>query len=207
MFRAATLEPAKSPSPRGLVFGFTGRRWIVLALCTLWNCGSVSFGATTSLTLTAQQAVVNKGDSTVLNWSSTGMKRCEASGAWSGSKPVSGSANTGPLSQLTTFVLTCTSRSGSTAAMLGIPVRDTVQLAWISPTTRTDGTVFDRRAGFRVYYGSNSRTYTSQERITNPDVTAWSIALPSGTYYFAVTALDLKGLESSQSNEVVRVIK
>jgi hypothetical protein len=60
-------------------------------------------------------------------------------------------------------------------------------------------------AGYKVYYGTSSRTYTT---ITNVGkVTTYTVlGLVPGTYYFAVTAYNTSGYESSFSNEVIKTI-
>jgi hypothetical protein len=61
-------------------------------------------------------------------------------------------------------------------------------------------------AGYRVYYGTESRIYGPPLNVST--VTDYSINdLPEGmTYYFAVTALDTSGNESGYSNEVQKAI-
>jgi len=73
-----------------------------------------------------------------------------------------------------------------------------VVLLW-DPNTETD------LAGYKVYYGSASRSYGAPIAIgrqTSHTLTQ----LPAGTYYFAVTAYNTSGLESGFSNEVVAVV-
>lgn len=56
-------------------------------------------------------------------------------------------------------------------------------------------------AGYRVYYGTLSRTYVEMRdvgRVTSADVEGLS---QGRTYYFAVTAYDASGNESAFSNE------
>jgi hypothetical protein len=74
-------------------------------------------------------------------------------------------------------------------------------LAWTAPA----GPV----AGYRVYYGTASGTYNqalgSGTYVTAPTVTL--SGLPSRrSYYFAVTAIDLTGAESTYSNEATKLI-
>ncbi|NWG13123.1 MAG: fibronectin type III domain-containing protein [Acidobacteria bacterium] len=71
---------------------------------------------------------------------------------------------------------------------------DDVGLAW-DPNTETD------LAGYKVYYGTASRTYGPP--VTIGLQTTYTVTnLPPGTYYFAVTAYNTAGLESGFSNEV-----
>src|SRR5438093_7349036 len=57
-------------------------------------------------------------------------------------------------------------------------------------------------AGYKLYYGTVSRSY-----LTNIDVgnkTSYAVTgLAAGTYYFSVTAYDIRGNESGFSNEVI----
>ena len=61
-------------------------------------------------------------------------------------------------------------------------------------------------AGYRLYWGKSSRTYdgmitvplTDLEDPANPE---YGVRLVNGTWYFAVTAYNLAGLESDYSNE------
>jgi hypothetical protein len=70
-----------------------------------------------------------------------------------------------------------------------------VVLAW-DPSTATDVT------GYNVYYGGVSHTYTNSVSVGNVTNTTLSRLVVGATYYFAVSALDSQGLESSLSNEI-----
>lgn len=72
-------------------------------------------------------------------------------------------------------------------------------LAWDAPTQYTDGSPLSV-AGYKLYYGTASRSYSKSLDVGN--VTSYSISLPSGSYYAAVTAYDSNGFESDYSNEV-----
>ncbi len=56
---------------------------------------------------------IDYGGSVLLTWSVTGADSCVASGDWSGSKPTSGSQDTGELTSSKTYTLTCTGAGGS----------------------------------------------------------------------------------------------
>lgn len=73
-------------------------------------------------------------------------------------------------------------------------------LKWGAPTTNSDGSALSDLAGYKVYYGTASGSYSSSVNVGN--VTSYSLSLPDGlTYYFAVTAYNSSGAESGYSNE------
>jgi hypothetical protein len=57
-------------------------------------------------------------------------------------------------------------------------------------------------AGYRVYYGTTSRHYTTMRSVGNSTTATISNLEPGTTYYFAVTAYDTSGNESSYSQEI-----
>ena len=73
-----------------------------------------------------------------------------------------------------------------------------VTLAW-DPKMDSDVT------GYKVYYGTSSRNYSSSISVGR-STTCTLAGLGSGTYYFAVTAQYVSGAETSPSNEVARTI-
>ncbi|TFG38142.1 MAG: hypothetical protein E4H46_00355, partial [Desulfobacterales bacterium] len=64
-------------------------------------------------------------------------------------------------------------------------------------------------AGYKIYYGTASRNYSTSEDVGNPapvdgKITATLTGFNAGgTYYFAATAYDTDGFESDYSTEVV----
>jgi len=117
-----------------------------------------------------------------------------------------GSATVGPISQQTTYTLTCKNSSYSTVAMVGVSVYDSVTLNWKPPTTRIDGTLLTNPTGYRIHIGTDSREYTRRIRVWDPAVSTRSIQLPPGSYFIAMTTLDQDGVESRYSNEVIRKV-
>lgn len=94
---------------------------------------------------------------------------------------------------------------GNTGGGSGGGATAIVTLAWNAPTTNADGTPLTNLAGYKVYYGTASGSYTSTINVGK--VTSYTINnLASGTYYFAVTAYDTVGLESGYSNEAAKTI-
>jgi hypothetical protein len=84
-------------------------------------------------------------------------------------------------------------------------------LSWNPPTTNVDGTPATDLAGYKVYYGTASGTYTQAVdaglTITPVTPTYTVTNLVTGnTYYFAVTAYDTSGIESGFSDEVSKFI-
>jgi len=79
-------------------------------------------------------------------------------------------------------------------------------LFWDPPTTNADGTPLTDLAGYKLYYGTTSGNYSNSIDVGN--VTTFQINnLTDGlTYYFAATAYDTSGNESSFSNEVSKTI-
>lgn len=76
-------------------------------------------------------------------------------------------------------------------------------LSWQPPTENTDGTALTNLAGYEIYYGTQSQSYTSDVKVTNPGLTTYVVDnLPAGTYYFAIAAYDSTGVVSSLSAEV-----
>jgi hypothetical protein len=63
-------------------------------------------------------------------------------------------------------------------------------------------------AGYKVYYGTTSRSYTNSVSAgTQTTYTIPSSGMNAGkTYYFAVTALNTSGIESAYSNEASKTI-
>ena len=79
-------------------------------------------------------------------------------------------------------------------------------LTWDPPTTNADGTPLTDLSGYKLYYGTASRSYAQNVSVGN--VTSYTLNnLTDGvTYYFAVTAYDTANNESSYSNEVSKAM-
>jgi hypothetical protein len=83
----------------------------------------------------------------------------------------------------------------------------TALLAWMPPTHREDGSPLSNLAGFRVYYGDAPNNFTQMVSLTNAGLTSYLVEnLASGTWYFAVTAVDAAGVESPLSNSATKTI-
>jgi hypothetical protein len=76
----------------------------------------------------------------------------------------------------------------------------TATVAWIAPTQNTDGSALTDLAGYRIYYGTSASALNQTITINNAGITTYVIDnLGSGTWYFAVKAVDTTGLESDLS--------
>lgn len=93
-------------------------------------------------------------------------------------------------------------------SFIWVPVKSfgaQVNLAWQAPTTNEDGSPLSDLAGYQIFYGTQSGTYSSTIDVGNKTSHTLSISDQEAlgrTWYFAVTALDTSGNESSFSNEV-----
>jgi trimeric autotransporter adhesin len=91
--------------------------------------GSAVQSATVSVTqsaptvsFTASPSTVKSGAGSTLTWSAANATACTASGAWSGSKAVSGSQPTGALTSDETYILTCSGAGGSAVQQATVSV-------------------------------------------------------------------------------------
>lgn len=80
------------------------------------------------------------------------------------------------------------------------------RLTWDAPTSNTDGSPATDVAGYKIYYGTVSGTYTASIDVGNStsiQMATLSASVPvPGLYYIAVTAYDTAGNESVYSNEI-----
>jgi uncharacterized protein (DUF2141 family) len=80
-------------------------------------------------------------------------------------------------------------------------------VTWVPPTENTDGTVLTDLAGYWVHYGTSAAELSRKVRITNSSVSRYFIDnLSAGKWYFGVSALNSKGVESSVSSLTSKTI-
>lgn len=92
------------------------------------------------------------------------------------------------------------SSTGSSTGGSGIGTGSgTATLLWIPPTTNEDGTATSLN-GFNIYTGLSQNSLQPVATVSASETSATVNNLPSGTVYFAVTALSSNGVESDFSN-------
>lgn len=84
------------------------------------------------------------------------------------------------------------------------PSTASITLAWDPPETDAAGRPLQDLASYRIYFGHGSPLDVARDTFVEVGlVTTYTLrGLPSGTYFFATTALDESGNESELSGEV-----
>ena len=103
-----------------------------------------------------------------------------------------------PTCNLRLFFITCLFLI-TALALTSLDSSAQIKLAW-DPNTEAD------LAGYRIYYGTASRTYGAPIDVGNVTTYTLNGLTPGVTYYIAVTAHDKDGNESGYSNEVFGVV-
>ena len=96
--------------------------------------------------------------------------------------------------------------AGTSARQAVTVVAGTITLAWDAPTTNTDGTPLTDLAGYKIYYGPTSGSYTNTLDVGNVTTSVVNNLTDGLTYYFTVSAYNSAGVESSFSNEVSKTL-
>lgn len=162
--------------------------------------------AAISVTLSASPKSVPSNTTSSLTWASTGLTSCTASGGWSGARAISGTATVGPIAGDTTYSLACSGGGNNAVAMTTVAVREAV-LSWSAPTKNVDGSNLTNLSGYKIHYGTASRTYTQTISVSGATTLQRTVALSGpGTWYFSVTAVDANGVQSAYSGEVSKAI-
>jgi hypothetical protein len=78
-----------------------------------------------------------------------------------------------------------------------------VSVAWTPPTQNDDGSTLTDLSGYRIHYGTKTKSYTSAVTVNNAGVSRYELeSLPKGKIYIAMTAVNASGAESEFSSEV-----
>ena len=85
------------------------------------------------------------------------------------------------------------------SVVAGIETINIMGLSWTVPSTREGGAPLQLSeiASFHIYYGTEAGDYQNQVDIDDPTAESAQIeALPSGTYYVVLTAIDRMGVKA-----------
>jgi hypothetical protein len=107
-----------------------------------------------------------------------------------------------PLAFLLAVLAGCGGSGGggeSTAASGFTGGTGTAVLSWSPPSTNTDGSPVSLK-GFNIYVGTSPSNLQPVLMVSAVEMITVLNGLPSGTYYFAVTAISNTGAESALSN-------
>lgn len=82
----------------------------------------------------------------------------------------------------------------------------TATLSWTPPSANEDGSTPVNLNGFNVYLG-NSQASLQPVANVSANATSYTVnSLPSGVFYFAITAVSTSGMESVYSNVATKTI-
>lgn len=80
-------------------------------------------------------------------------------------------------------------------------------LTWLPPTQNTDGTPLTNLSGYEVRYGRDPDNLDQSVRLNNPSMSVYVLEnLSPGTWYFAVAAVNDRGIASPLSNVASKTI-
>jgi hypothetical protein len=128
---------------------------------------------------------------------------CGGDGGTGATETTTSSTSTSP----TTTSTSPTATSNSTPPPAP-PAASSVTLGWMPPTENNDGSPITNLAGYKIHYGKTSSEYTETVALENAGLTRYVVDnLPSGTYYFAITAYNASGVESPLSGEISATVK
>lgn len=147
----------------------------------LAGCGSDESGSSAAATSTTSTSTTGSAPQTAADSGS------------SGSSNTSGSTTSGSTTSGSTGSTTPTTPVAGTSVTLG----------WVAPTQNSNGSAITDLAGYKIHYGTASQDYTKVVAVSNPSLSRYVLdSLESGTYFFAITAYNSKGIESTLSGEI-----
>ena len=89
---------------------------------------------------------------------------------------------------------------------VGMAYAGTATLTWVPPTQRTDNTALTDLTSYKIYRGTSATALTTSFTVTAPATTYTDTTAPSGTVFYAMTAIDSLGRESARTAVVSVVI-
>ena len=82
-----------------------------------------------------------------------------------------------------------------------------VALSWTAPTENEDNSPLTDLAGYVIYYGTDAGQYRYTIYLDDPKITGYKFEnFAPGTYYFAVTAINADGVESTLSDMIAKTV-
>ncbi|MEK7538952.1 MAG: peptidoglycan-binding protein [Patescibacteria group bacterium] len=114
-----------------------------------------------TVSLTSPQTTITSGSNASLAWSSTNASTCTASGAWSGSKTLSGTQTLTALTATGTYTLTCTNTTGSVNQSVIITVTAVVPSAPTATITATPTSVTSGGSTVIAWSSTNATSCTA----------------------------------------------
>lgn len=164
-----------------------------------------------TLSFSASPSTVAQNGSTILEWSSTDVTSCTASGDWSGNKSATGSETIIVSTIDSQYTLTCNGAGGNVNDSINVAVvlnnNGTALLSWTPPTENTDGSSLTDLAGYKIRYGTSPGSYSDTITINNPGLTSYLVEnLASADWYFVMTSFNSTGIESSYSSELSKTV-
>jgi hypothetical protein len=80
-------------------------------------------------------------------------------------------------------------------------------ISWTKPTKNADGSTLTNLAGYKVVFGNSASALNQSKSISDPNATSTTIgSLGTGTWYFAVRAVNSSNVESNNSTVVSKTI-
>jgi hypothetical protein len=120
----------------------------------------------------------------------------------------SGTSSAGASSAATTptTVADTGSTSGSSSSSTSPPAsssNSSITFSWVPPTENSNGSALTNLAGYKIHYGTASQDYTQVVAVNNPSLSRYVLdSLPNGIFYFAISAYNSAGVESTLSGEI-----
>lgn len=82
-----------------------------------------------------------------------------------------------------------------------------LRVAWLAPSANTDGSTLTDLAGYVIYQGASAASLAKVATVMSAGVVTFTTdALPVGTYYFAVSAVNKAGTEGIRSSVISTTI-
>ncbi|HEY4525784.1 MAG TPA: hypothetical protein VJL32_01655, partial [Candidatus Paceibacterota bacterium] len=146
------------------------------------------------VTLNSNPSVINRGQSSVLNWVSQNTTSCYASGGnWTGGKSLSGSESVYP-NQTTTYYINCTGQNGQNVnAQTTVSVNDNFNLPTVNLTASPTNVNSGQQSN--LYWNSQNATtcYAYNGWSGNQNLNGSSVVYPTFTTTYTLTCTNQYG--------------